>query len=187
MNYSLGVGGKRLRPVLVLAAYDLFPGENDPMHAALAVEMIHTYSLIHDDLPAMDNSDLRRGSPSCHHAYDESTAIFAGDALIPLAFELLAHGYIQNALNLECKLVAVLANASGSKKLVGGQMEDLLAEGKEPDSDTLTFVHANKTAAMIEASLVMGFLMGAKGNEPGSIGFSLQGWSIFGSSLSGGG
>lgn len=165
MNYSLGVGGKRLRPVLVLAAYDLFPGELDPMHAALAVEMIHTYSLIHDDLPAMDNSDLRRGSPSCHRAYDEATAILAGDALIPGAFELLAHGYAK-CPELGMKLVALLANASGSKKLVGGQMEDLLAEGKSPDSDTLTFVHANKTAAMIEASLVMGFLMGAKGNEP---------------------
>jgi len=164
MNYSLGVGGKRLRPVLVLAAYDLFPCEFDPIPAALAVEIIHTYSLIHDDLPAMDDSDLRRGSPSCHRAYDEATAILAGDALIPLAFELLAHAYA-NCPELGIKLVAVLADASGSKKLVGGQMEDLLAEGKSPDSDTLTFVHANKTAAMIEASLVMGFLMGAKGNE----------------------
>ena len=83
MNYSLQAGGKRLRPVLVLAGHDLFPGENDPIQAALAVEIIHTYSLIHDDLPAMDNSDLRRGVPTCHRKFDESTAILAGDALIP--------------------------------------------------------------------------------------------------------
>ena len=93
MNYSLQAGGKRLRPVLLLASHDLFPGQNDPIPAALAVEIIHTYSLIHDDLPAMDNSDLRRGVPTCHKAFDEATAILAGDALIPLAFELVAQGY----------------------------------------------------------------------------------------------
>jgi len=164
MNYSLGVGGKRLRPVLVLAAHDLFPGEIDPVPAALAVEIIHTYSLIHDDLPAMDNSDLRRGSPSCHRAYDEATAILAGDALLPLAFELLSSGYCDFP-ELGMKLVSTLANASGSKKLVGGQMEDLLAEGKSPDANILSFVHANKTAAMIEASLVIGFSMGERGGD----------------------
>jgi len=164
MNYSLRVGGKRLRPVLVLASYDLFPGTLNPTHAALAVEIIHTYSLIHDDLPAMDDSDLRRGSATCHRAYDEATAILAGDALIPLAFEVIAHGY-RDSPELGLKLVSILANASGSKKLVGGQMEDLLAEGKSPEEDTLSFVHANKTAAMIEASLVMGFMLGSKGQD----------------------
>ncbi len=164
MNYSLQAGGKRLRPVLVLAASDLFPSDKDPMPAALAVEIIHTYSLIHDDLPAMDNSDLRRGVPTCHRAFDEATAILAGDALIPLAFELLARNYGQSpALGL--KLVQLLAKAAGSQKLVGGQMEDLQAEGKKPVEQTISFVHANKTAAMIEVSLVMGLLLSNRGDD----------------------
>ena len=164
MNYSLQAGGKRLRPVLLLASHDLFPGQNDPIPAALAVEIIHTYSLIHDDLPAMDNSDLRRGVPTCHKAFDESTAILAGDALIPLAFELVAKGY-QKIPELGLKLVNLLAENAGSQKLVGGQMEDLLAEGKQPDEDTLMYVHANKTAAMIRVSLLMGFLLGSRAND----------------------
>jgi geranylgeranyl pyrophosphate synthase len=164
MNYSLRAGGKRLRPVLVLAAHDLFPGPYDPIHAALAVEIIHTYSLIHDDLPAMDDSDLRRGSPACHRAFDEATAILAGDALIPLAFEQLAKGY-KHCPELALQLVGLLADAAGSRKLVGGQMEDLLAEGKSPDADTLSFVHANKTAAMVEVSMVMGLLLSGKGSD----------------------
>ena len=164
MNYSLQAGGKRLRPVLVLAASDLFPSDKDPIPAALAVEIIHTYSLIHDDLPAMDNSDLRRGVPTCHRAFDEATAILAGDALIPLAFELLARNYGQSpALGL--KLVQLLAKAAGSQKLVGGQMEDLQAEGKKPVEQTISFVHANKTAAMIEVSLVMGLLLSNRGDD----------------------
>ena len=164
MNYSLQAGGKRLRPVLVLAASDLFPSDKDPIPAALAVEIIHTYSLIHDDLPAMDNSDLRRGVPTCHRAFDEATAILAGDALIPLAFELLARNYGQSpALGL--KLVQLLSKAAGSQKLVGGQMEDLQAEGKKPDEQTISFVHANKTAAMIEVSLVMGLLLSNRGDD----------------------
>ncbi len=164
MNYSLLAGGKRLRPVLVLAAEQIYPAALDPMPAALAVEVIHTYSLIHDDLPAMDDSDLRRGEPSCHRAFDEATAILAGDALIPLAFQFLAEAYV-DVPGLGLELVRELSRAAGSEKLVAGQMEDLLAEGKEPDIDTLSFVHANKTAAMIEVSLMMGFLMGAKGND----------------------
>ena len=164
MNYSLKAGGKRLRPVLLLATNDLFPGQNDPMPAALAVEIIHTYSLIHDDLPAMDDSDLRRGLPTCHKAFDEATAILAGDALIPLAFELMAKGY-QQTPELGLKLVRLLAETSGSQKLVGGQMEDLLAEGKCPNEDTLMYVHANKTAAMIQTSLLMGFLLSKRTDD----------------------
>ena len=164
MNYSLQAGGKRLRPVLTLAAHDLFPGELDPVPAALAVEIIHTYSLIHDDLPAMDDSDLRRGRPACHKAYDEATAILAGDALIPLAFELLAREY-RSYPQLGLDLVYMLARTAGGEKLVGGQMEDLLAEGTEPNEQTLSFVHANKTAAMIETSLLLGFRLGSKGGD----------------------
>ena len=173
MNYSLQAGGKRLRPVLVLAASDLFPSDKDPVPAALAVEIIHTYSLIHDDLPAMDNSDLRRGVPTCHRAFDEATAILAGDALIPLAFELLARNYGQSpALGL--KLVQLLAKAAGSQKLVGGQMEDLQAEGKKPVEQTISFVHANKTAAMIEVSLVMGLLLSNRGDDSEKIKLMIQ-------------
>ena len=164
MNYSLQAGGKRLRPVLVLSGHSLFPSKFDPMPAALAVEIIHTYSLIHDDLPAMDDSDLRRGSPSCHRAFDEATAILAGDALIPLAFEQLARGY-QGSSSLGLELVGLLAVAAGSQKLVAGQMEDLLAEGKSPKAETLSYVHANKTAAMIETSLLMGFCLSENGGN----------------------
>ena len=164
MNYSLQAGGKRLRPVLALAAHELFPGDLDPIPAAISLEIIHTYSLIHDDLPAMDNSDLRRGAPSCHRAFDEATAILAGDALIPLAFEKLATEYAAHP-EIALRLISCLARASGSECLVGGQMEDLLAEGKEPDEKILSYVHENKTAAMIEASLEMGFRLGKQGDN----------------------
>ncbi len=169
MNYSLQAGGKRLRPVLLLGAHSIFPSSTDPVAAALAVEIIHSYSLIHDDLPAMDDSDLRRGAPSCHRAFDEATAILAGDALIPLAFERLCLAYEENPM-LALDLVRMLAEAAGSEKLVGGQMEDLLAEGNEPNEDTLSFVHANKTAAMIAVSMKMGFRLGDRGNDPLLIG-----------------
>ena len=164
MNYSLKAGGKRLRPVLTMAAFDLFPGERDPLPAALAVEVIHTYSLIHDDLPAMDDSDFRRGRPACHKAFDEATAILAGDAMIPFAFELIAQSYVQEpAIGLE--LCKILSQTAGAEKLVGGQMEDLLAEGGDPNKETLSYVHANKTAAMIETSLLLGFRLGKKGGD----------------------
>jgi geranylgeranyl pyrophosphate synthase len=153
-----------LRPVLLLAAHDLFPGNRDPMAAALAIECIHTYSLIHDDLPAMDDSDTRRGQPSCHKAFDEVTAILAGDALQPMAFELLAKGY-QDIPEVAVDLVRMLAETAGSEQLVGGQMQDLLSEGEEPDAENLGYIHQNKTAAMIRASLQMGFRLGEKGED----------------------
>ena len=164
IRHSSEAGGKRLRPVLLLAAHDLFPGTGDPMAAALAIECIHTYSLIHDDLPAMDDSDTRRGQPSCHKAFDEATAILAGDALQPMAFELLAKGY-HNSPKVAVDLVRMLAETAGSEQLVGGQMQDLLSEGAEPDADNLGYIHQNKTAAMIRASLQMGFRLGEKGGD----------------------
>ena len=164
IRHSSEAGGKRLRPVLLLAAHDLFPGTGDPMAAALAIECIHTYSLIHDDLPAMDDSDTRRGQPSCHKAFDEATAILAGDALQPMAFELLAKGY-HNSSEVAVDLVRMLAETAGSEQLVGGQMQDLLSEGEEPDADNLGYIHHNKTAAMIRASLQMGFRLGEKGGD----------------------
>ena len=164
IRYSMHAGGKRLRPILVLAAHELYPGERDPMAAAMAMECIHTYSLIHDDLPAMDDSDLRRGKPSCHIAFDEATAILAGDALQPMAFEWLARGYA-SVPKLFADLTLILAETAGSQQLVGGQMQDLLSEGKEPDEKNLSYIHANKTAAMIRASLEVGFRIGAMGED----------------------
>jgi geranylgeranyl pyrophosphate synthase len=164
IRHSSEAGGKRLRPVLLHAAYDLFPGSTDPMPAAIAIECIHTYSLIHDDLPAMDDSDTRRGQPACHKAFDEATAILAGDALQPMAFELLAKGYL-DIPEVSVDLVRMLAETSGSEQLVGGQMQDLLSEGQEPDVGNLEFIHQNKTAAMIRASLQMGFRLGEKGGD----------------------
>ena len=162
--YSIDAGGKRLRPVLLMAAYDLFSSDRDPLPAALAIELIHTYSLIHDDLPAMDDSDIRRGQPSSHKHFDEATAILAGDALQPMAFEILAKGYAEDP-NLAVDLVRMLAETAGSQMLVGGQMQDLLSEGMEPDEGNLQYIHANKTAAMIRAALQMGFRLGNRGGD----------------------
>jgi geranylgeranyl diphosphate synthase type II len=158
MRYAAQSGGKRLRPVLVLAASRLFEreGSADPLPAAVAVECVHTYSLVHDDLPCMDDDDLRRGRQTVHRAFDEATALLAGDALLTLAFALLAESY-RGRPELAAALVAELASAAGSRRLIGGQMEDLLAEGAGGTThDGLRFIHLNKTAAMIEASLAMG-------------------------------
>jgi geranylgeranyl diphosphate synthase type II len=162
MRYSLEAGGKRLRPVLVLAAAELFGGQDDAaLPAAVAVECIHTYSLIHDDLPCMDNDDLRRGRPTAHKAFDEATALLAGDALLTHAFALLSTSYASQPA-LAQTLVRELSDAAGSQRLIGGQMEDLLAEKKaDATSAELEFIHLNKTAAMIEAALVMGAHVGA--------------------------
>jgi len=158
MAYAMQSGGKRLRPILVLAAARL-PGSGapaDPVPAAVAVECVHAYSLVHDDLPCMDNDDLRRGRPTVHRAFDEATALLAGDALLTRAFAILADGYAGDAA-LARALVSELADAAGSRRLVGGQMEDLLAEkGAGATPEGLRFIHLNKTAAMIEASLAMG-------------------------------
>jgi len=165
MRYSLDAGGKRLRPVFVLAAAELAGGAQDALPAAVAVECIHTYSLIHDDLPCMDDDDLRRGRPTAHKAFDEATALLAGDALLTHAFALLSRSYAANPA-LANRLVAELSDAAGSRRLIGGQMADLLGEKQASLSQMeLEFIHLNKTAAMLEASLVMGGLCGGAG-EP---------------------
>lgn len=125
------------------------------MAAAVAIECLHTYTLIHDDLPALDNSGLRRGRLSCHKEFDEATAILAGDALLTYAFQLLPHSY-KNSPKLATALIGDLARASGSQHLIGGQMEDIENEGKTIDAETLQFIHQNKTAALITAALTMG-------------------------------
>lgn len=155
MRYSLEVGGKRIRPVLVLAASEIFPSNLDPLAAAVAVECLHTYTLIHDDLPSIDNSDLRRGQPACHKQFDEPTAVLAGDALLTYAFQLLSKHYRAEP-DLAVALISDLAEASGSEQLIGGQMEDVANEGKKVDADTLKFIHENKTGALLTAALTMG-------------------------------
>jgi geranylgeranyl pyrophosphate synthase len=166
MRYSLEAGGKRLRPVLVLAAAEVFGGsQHDALPAAVALECLHTYSLIHDDLPCMDNDDLRRGRPTAHKQFDEATALLAGDALLTLAFQLLARHYAA-APALCAALLRELADAAGSERLIGGQMEDLLAEKKaDATAAELEYIHDNKTGAMLIAALVAGGLCGGAGEK----------------------
>ncbi len=159
MRYSLQAGGKRLRPVLVLASAELFGVTEDAaMPAAVAIECVHTYSLIHDDLPCMDNDDLRRGRPTAHKQFDEATALLAGDALLTYAFELLSFNY---PAEVGFGLVRELSVAAGSRELIGGQMDDLLAEKRtDVSARELELIHRRKTGAMIEASLAMGGIVG---------------------------
>jgi geranylgeranyl diphosphate synthase type II len=153
MRYSLLAGGKRLRPILCLASAEAVGGGREAaLLPALALECLHTYTLIHDDLPAMDDDDLRRGLPTCHKKFDEATAILAGDALLTLAFELLARA------TPAAQLVLELAEAAGSRGVVGGQAEDLAAEGRAPDAELLEFIHTNKTGKLLRAACRMGAL-----------------------------
>jgi len=163
MRHSVLGGGKRLRPVLCVMAAEACGSEGAPaLPAACALEMVHTYSLIHDDLPAMDDDDLRRGRPSCHKAFDEATAILAGDALLTLAFEVVAREVRPGSAALRC--VRILAEAAGATGMVGGQMADLQAEGRtatqgEPVAGTLAAleaIHRRKTGALLRAALGMG-------------------------------
>ena len=155
IRYSMQAGGKRIRPILLLTASDLFPAKTDPLAAAVAIECLHTYTLIHDDLPSIDNSDLRRGRPSCHSRFDEATAVLAGDSLLTYAFQLLSTHYAQHP-ELAIRLIQELAVASGSERLIGGQMEDIENETKLIDNKTLHYIHKNKTGALIMATLKMG-------------------------------
>lgn len=166
MRYAVFGGGKRLRPVLALAAFEVTGGSGDAVLApACATELIHAYSLIHDDLPAMDDDDVRRGRPSCHRAFDEATAILAGDALLTLAFGIVAREERLSAA-ARVAIAAELAWANGSSGMVGGQMADMGGEGREPSLEAVEFIHTNKTARPIRAALVAGALAaGAGGPE----------------------
>jgi geranylgeranyl pyrophosphate synthase len=160
MRYSVLDGGKRIRPLLVYAAGSALGASDQALDvAACAVECIHAYSLIHDDLPAMDNDDLRRGKPTCHKAYGEAEAILAGDALQALAFHLLAHADM-GPVNAERRLqmVELLAQAAGSRGMVGGQSIDLASVGKQLDIAELEDMHVHKTGALIRASVLLGTL-----------------------------
>lgn len=178
IRYSLFAGGKRLRPVLTLAACEAVGGRReDALPAAAALEMIHTYSLIHDDLPAMDNDDLRRGKPTSHVVFGEAIAILAGDALLTHAFHLLATscvksdpasqvGQVDDAHNARrLRAVGVLAAAAGMDGMIGGQVIDLESEGKNVDASTLDRIHRKKTGALMEAAARLGALMGGGSDE----------------------
>ncbi|MGG6293583.1 geranylgeranyl diphosphate synthase CrtE [Leptolyngbya sp. AN02str] len=161
MRYSLMAGGKRLRPILCLATCELLGGTVEmAMPTACSLEMIHTMSLIHDDLPAMDNDDFRRGKPTNHKVYGEDIAILAGDGLLAYAFEYIAANTPAVPANRVLKVVAHLARAVGAAGLVGGQVVDLESEGK-PDVtvDTLTWIHRHKTGALLEASVTCGAML----------------------------
>jgi geranylgeranyl pyrophosphate synthase len=157
MRYSVLGGGKRVRPALLFAtARTLGLVEDEVEAAACAIELVHVYSLIHDDLPAMDDDDLRRGRPTCHKAYDEATAILVGDALQPLAFQLLASDpALPAAPSIRLRLVEVLAQASGTFGMAGGQAIDLAVQGKQLDIAQVEDMHARKTGAIIRASVLM--------------------------------
>ncbi len=162
MRYSVFAGGKRLRPMLALFGCEAVGGKpDDAMPAAVALELIHTYSLVHDDLPAMDDDDLRRGRPTCHKVYGEAVAILAGDALLTQAFQVLADptdAGVPPARRLQ--IVAEISTAAGSLGMVGGQTMDIQAEGKALDATTLLALHSKKTGALLRASLRVGGLAG---------------------------
>ena len=166
MEYSLSAGGKRLRPILILEFYRMCGGEDiDKMvKLACAVELIHTYSLIHDDLPCMDNDDYRRGKPSCHKAFSEDIALLAGDALNTLAFEVITDCAMEGTISAETAvmLISVLSKAIGTDGMIGGQVIDLQTENEVIDLETLNTLQAYKTGALIEAACVMGVILSGK-------------------------
>ena len=163
MRYSVFAGGKRIRPILMLAACEAVGGQvKNVLPAACAIEMIHSYSLIHDDLPAMDDDDFRRGNPTNHKVYGEATAILAGDGLLTEAFILLSNPDVWGDTSAEiCReAIHLLAKNSGSRGMVGGQVVDMEMEGKSVDLPTLEYIHTHKTGALILAAIEVGALLG---------------------------
>jgi len=166
MRYSALAPGKRLRPLLVLAGARLFGvARLSALQVAAAVEMVHAYSLIHDDLPAMDNSDLRRGRPTCHKRFDDATAVLAGDGLLTMAFEVLAHPDTHGDPAVRCELISALAAAAGAAGMVGGQMIDLIAERQPLDIGAITRLQRMKTGALIAFACEAGAILGKTASE----------------------
>jgi geranylgeranyl diphosphate synthase type II len=163
MRYSLFAGGKRLRPILTLAAAEAVGGRaTEALPVACALELIHTYSLIHDDLPAMDDDDLRRGRPTSHKVFGEAVAILAGDALLTEAFRLMARPDLMKGLSPRRRLAAIhtVARSAGSQGMVGGQVMDMASEGEEVKPDILEYIHSHKTGALIGAAVAAGAVIG---------------------------
>jgi geranylgeranyl diphosphate synthase type II len=160
MKYSLFAGGKRIRPILALASYEACGGDAKKIiPQAAALELIHTYSLIHDDLPAMDNDDLRRGKPTNHKMFGEAMAILAGDALLTEAFFMMTQADIKIKPSILLKALREVTLAAGHNGMVGGQAQDIISEDAEPDSETLEFIHLHKTAALIKSSVRIGSIL----------------------------
>ena len=156
MRYSLFAGGKRLRPILCLAAAEACRGKvSNALPLACALECIHTYSLVHDDLPSMDNDVYRRGRPTCHKVFGEGIAVLAGDALLTIAFEIVSRAKLAPRYDMSI-LLREIAVAAGSQKLIAGQVADLEAEGRKVKRDQLRFIHENKTAAILKSSIRLG-------------------------------
>jgi geranylgeranyl diphosphate synthase type II len=170
IQYSLFAGGKRIRPILSMAAFEAVGGKGDGILTfACALEMIHTYSLIHDDLPAMDNDDYRRGKPTCHKVFGEAVGILAGDALLTEAFQLMTNQGIHELPKYRGELVLnvihEVAQAAGMLGMVGGQVLDIESEGKEVDFPILQYIHTHKTGALILVSVRLGARLGGAGEE----------------------
>lgn len=170
MNYSLTAGGKRLRPMLILETYRLFGGEGrvvEPFMAAM--EMIHTASLVHDDLPAMDNDEYRRGKKTTHAVYGEAMGILAGDALLNYAYEVAARAFDIDSSPKVGKAMRVLAEKAGAGGMMGGQTADLEAEGKTVGLDVIEFIHRKKCGALIEGSMLIGAILAGAAEEEQSL------------------
>ena len=166
MRHATMDGGKRMRPLLTLAACELFHvGKDRSLRVALAIEAVHCYSLVHDDLPCMDDDDLRRGKPTVHKAFDEATAVLAGDGLLTMAFEILADEETHDDPRVRCELVLELARASGTSGMVGGQALDMAAERADFDLSATTRMQNLKTGALISFCVEAGAIMGKAGQE----------------------
>jgi geranylgeranyl diphosphate synthase type II len=165
MRYSVFAGGKRIRPMLCLEASQIFSANTDAaVEAGCSIEFIHTYSLIHDDLPALDNDDLRRGKPTCHKQFNEATAILAGDALLTLAFETLSR--IPTNAERCVHVIREVSSAAGTRDgMVGGQVADIEAERKPVNAEMLSYIHRSKTAALIRGSVIAGAICGGGTSE----------------------
>jgi geranylgeranyl diphosphate synthase type II len=167
MNYSLFAGGKRIRPILCIAGAEVVEGSaDDVMPVACALELIHSYSLIHDDLPVMDNDDLRRGKPTNHKIFGEAVALLAGDGLLTLAFNLMARYGLEKKVEKTAliRVIDLISSAAGYKGMVGGQVVDIIYEGKDPGPNVVKYIHTHKTGALIAASVTAGTIL-AGGNE----------------------
>ena len=162
MAYSLFAGGKRLRPILCIAGAEAAGGEaKDVLPVACGIELIHTYSLIHDDLPVMDDDDMRRGKPTSHKVFGEAVALLAGDGLLTKAFHVMAGADFEHRVRPDALLtvIGLIAQAAGYEGMVGGQVVDIQSEGQEVDSSIVQFIHTHKTAALIAASVVSGAIL----------------------------
>ena len=166
MRYTLFAGGKRIRPVLCMASAEAVGGSTDTvLPVACAIEMIHTYSLIHDDLPSMDNDDYRRGKPSNHKVFGEGVSVLAGDALLTEAFRLLSGGTTGISPEKNLTIIHEISTAAGFEGMIGGQVADLRAEGKEVDMESLNYIHTHKTQALITVSIRAGAIAAGAGED----------------------